>query len=212
MRWTNLKATGTTAPGESNPRPLRSRRRRAPPTPPARGKRRTGNPSTGDRGSPSPNPPRERSRVRFPGAGRVLFFRLALPLPSYALRHVLASHGEVAELTTHTHKKKKETHTQHTHTHTRRAISFSRVAAGSFHLHRGGGQTSSENTHTQNAFNTRRVVRTSLKHRQNRYARPGSSPRARVRPPRAVAVILAVAGVVPSSCIARPSRRRPRRA
>ena len=33
-----------------------------------------------------------------PGAGRVLFFRLALPLPSYALRHVLASHGEVAEL------------------------------------------------------------------------------------------------------------------
>jgi len=28
----------------------------------------------------------------------VLFFRLALPLPSYALRHVLASHGEVADL------------------------------------------------------------------------------------------------------------------
>ena len=28
----------------------------------------------------------------------MLFFRLALPLPSYALRHVLASHGEVADL------------------------------------------------------------------------------------------------------------------
>ena len=31
-------------------------------------------------------------------SARVLFFRLALPLPSYALRHVLASHGEVADL------------------------------------------------------------------------------------------------------------------
>lgn len=33
-----------------------------------------------------------------PVGARVLFFRLALPLPSYALRHVLASHGEVADL------------------------------------------------------------------------------------------------------------------